>query len=93
MTLKPVSDEIDLDYVNEYIIYHEENGEKKYLCKICSQSSHLKGTIKRHLETVHTKATYDVCQFCSRTFKNKYSLKVHHAQSVRCKLKLRLGKN
>ena len=87
LTLCPVSAGINIDDVNDYIVLNEASGKKKYLCKISCQSSHRKDTIKRHLEVVHTKATYDVCQFCFKYIQKQILFKkVHHAQSVNSKM-------
>lgn len=59
------------------IPYHKTNNSPfAETCPYCNVRIS-SGNLRRHIRTQHTAFPTVVCNFCSRTFKNKYSLREH----------------
>ena len=80
-------DEADNEDTSDNVLERcDENGKRIFLCKICSQPSVRRATIRRHLETVHATIEFEqTCQFCNRKFKNKYTLREHQRANNPCR--------
>ena len=52
-------------------------GEKLFQCNICDISFSIKGTLKRHIESVHEGKKPFKCSECDAAFSNNQNLKSH----------------
>ena len=61
-----------------YYHYKAIHLKLKHLCVICAHESPTKGTLNRHVKTMHEKqvTSYD-CKFCDSSFQTKYILGAH----------------
>ena len=58
----------------------EESKKKQPVkCEFCDKIFSQKGSLKRHMETVHQKLKPHKCEECGEAFSRKYSLKIHMA--------------
>lgn len=67
--------------------------DKKFICEFCAYSSSNRGEMNIHVQSVHSKVATEECQFCTKMFKSRRSVKRHirivHEQSgepVNCEI-------
>ena len=71
----------DKSSANKYIRETVDNeGRKVFQCKLCNMVTNFSSSMNRHMAIKHTKPNIHTCEYCHKTFNNKYYLTNHIAR-------------
>ena len=64
-------------FIQENVVYSEDEPGKSFCCALCQQSARFKQVIERHIESAHIETDPFNCNICGSSFRYSRYLRNH----------------